>query len=74
MTGLLYFPSGAILCETSTQSFKILSCTQYNSIQLEIRERSISDQLYSIKWFFATIINSNDAWKLAISATTNVRN
>ena len=48
-TGLLYFPSGAILRETSTQSFKILPRTQYNSNQLEIRERFISDQSYSIK-------------------------
>ena len=30
-TGLLYFRSGAILCQTSTQSFKILPRTQYNS-------------------------------------------
>ena len=59
-TGLLYIPSGAILCETGTQSFKILPRTQYNSNQLEIRERFISDQSYSIKLFFPTIINSND--------------
>ena len=59
-TGLLYFPSCAILCETGTQSFKILPRTQYNSNQLEMRERFISEQSYSIKLFFPTIINSND--------------
>ena len=46
---IICFPSGAILCETSTQSFKNPPCIQCTSIQ--IRKRSISDRSYSINDF-----------------------